>query len=105
MSTSAKTPFEAGYVAGLTDAKPMDDFNISMLDGDFVVGYIMGFSESDSIRAASPYVAAWTAAELGVRYNVSLKTLIADLGFDAELVAELRESYHIEAGTGTHEDE
>lgn len=105
MNAPAKTPFEAGYVAGISDDVPMDDFEMSMRHNDFVIGYIVGHSESESFRAASSSVAAWTAGELAFRYNVPLKTLIPRLGFDTELRAELRQAYRDAAESAAQDDE
>jgi hypothetical protein len=103
MSEFAKTPYEAGYVAGVTDDIAMDDFDMSMRHKEFIIGYIVGHSVSESVRVASPRFGAWTAGELGYRYNVPLKTLMPHLGFDAELREAFRQAYH-DAAERTEED-
>lgn len=87
------TPYQAGHLAGSEADAPMDDFEMSRCHDDFVIGYIVGHSEMESFRAASPLVAAMTAGEMGYQYNVSYNSLLPYLRFDAELSERLRDAY------------
>lgn len=102
MSTKISA-FEVGHLTGASADEPMEPFEMSMRHDDFIVGYIVGYSEMESFRAASPRVAAISAGALAHRYNIPLKTLLPHLGFDAELLEELRQA-HADALENSAED-
>ncbi|RCJ05638.1 DUF2623 family protein [Cupriavidus necator] len=99
------TPFQAGELAGNEADVPMDAFEMSQRHDDFIIGYIVGYSEMESFRQARPSVAAMTAGELGYRYNAPFNTLLPHMGFDAELRKEMAKAYAVAAKTAAEEGE
>lgn len=89
--------FQAGYVSGLQGGYALDAFEMSQMDDDYVLGYVVGQSESESFRQASSIAWAFQAGELGHLYRVPLRSLEAfiDESYDSDgsLLHALRESY------------
>ena len=91
------THFRAGYDAGLQGGCEVDAFEMSHMNDDYVLGYVVGQSESESFRQASSIAWALQAGELGHLYRVPLRSLEAfiDESYDSDrsLLHALRESY------------
>ncbi|MPS81653.1 MAG: DUF2623 family protein [Achromobacter sp.] len=84
---------KTGYENGLAADIAPDAFEMSSYAERYTLGFIAGFSESQSIQMANPDVAVWTAAELAYRYNVSVSALLQQLGFDGEQTQRFHEAY------------
>lgn len=90
------TALEMGYLAGKAADFAPGAFEMSPYTADYTLGFIMGYSESQSIQMASPDVAVWTAAELAYRYNVSVRDLLQHMGFDREQTQRFHDAYEEE---------
>ena len=75
----------------------MEAFEMSSFTDDFVLGFVAGFAECESVRQASVTAWAWQAAELGRLYGVPLAALerLVEPQQDGEvdLVSALRDTY------------
>ncbi|AVG43875.1 MULTISPECIES: DUF2623 family protein [Achromobacter] len=90
------TAIQTGYLAGMTADFAPDEFGMSTYAADYTLGFIMGYSESQSIQMASPDVAVWTAAELAYRYKVSVRDLLSHMGLDREQTQHFHDAYEEE---------
>lgn len=89
--------YQAGYKAGLNADQPFGAFEMSQFVDDYVLGYVVGYSEIVSFRQALPVAWAWQAGELGRLYRVPLRDLAQFIGpedFDGSMRRALRESYN-----------
>jgi hypothetical protein len=97
MKNSASRQFQAGYTDGLNADQPLDAFEMSQNADDYALGYVVGYSEAESVRQASPMVWAWQAGELGRLYHVPLQRLEpfidSEQDFNGSLQCALRDSY------------
>ncbi|WP_063589258.1 DUF2623 family protein [Achromobacter ruhlandii] len=93
---ASRSALELGYLAGMAADFAPDGFEMSSCAPEYRLGFIMGYSESQSIQMANPDVAVWTAAELAYRYNASVRDLLAHIGFDREQTQRFREAYEDE---------
>jgi hypothetical protein len=87
------TLFDLGYQAGLVADDAPDAFTMSTRDPEWVLGFIQGFSEMQSFRHASIPAAGWQAGELGRRYAIPLKVLLARVRFEIDVTAEICSEY------------
>jgi len=73
----------------------MSAFEMSVQSLDFTIGYIIGYSRSESIRSASHHIEASTAGELGFLYKLPFETLRQHYKdtFDEELHRVMRQAY------------
>lgn len=91
------TAIQTGYLAGMAADFAPDAFDMSTYAADYTLGFIIGYSESQSIQMASPDVAVWTAAELAYRYHVSVRELLKHIGFDPEQTRRFHDAYEEES--------
>lgn len=96
--TGHTTPqYQSGYTDGLSADQPLGAFEISQFVDDYVLGYVVGYSEAESFRQASPMAWAWQAGELGRLYLVPLRDLEQFIGpedSDGSMLSALRDSYN-----------
>lgn len=69
-------PFEAGYNMGINADSSLSAFDISTYVLEFQIGYVIGYSFSESVRQASPRACAVIAADLGREYRIPYDHLI-----------------------------
>lgn len=93
---AGRSALESGYRAGMAADFAPDAFEMSSFAAEYTLGFITGFSESQSIQMANPDVAVWTAAELAYRYNASVRDLLPHMGFDREQTQRFLEAYEDE---------
>ena len=107
MEQQVTAQFRAGHQDGINADQPMGDFEMFQYVDDYVLGYVVGYSEMVSFQQASPMAWSWQAGELGRLYRVPLQELERFIDpqedFDGSLRRALRDSYH-EAGQSPDDD-
>lgn len=66
-----ESQYTQGRMDGLNARSYPNSYGMSKNDEAYVIGFIVGYSESESARQASPEGFFWMAAELVVLYHVS----------------------------------
>ncbi|CAD6552603.1 DUF2623 family protein [Paraburkholderia sabiae] len=92
-SNEAKTLVDVGLQVGLDAAEAPDACEMSRYKEDYVLGFVVGRSISESVQRSSRMAGAAVAGQLGARYALPLDRVLVELEFSRELVGEVRRAY------------
>ncbi|MFM0120315.1 DUF2623 family protein [Paraburkholderia sp. RL18-101-BIB-B] len=89
-TNEARALVETGFQVGLDADKAPGANEMLRYKHDYVLGFVVGRSISESVQRASREAGAVVAGQLAARYSLPMDRLLAELEFTQELREQVR---------------